>query len=53
MVDEIHAKELQLNKADVGDSEAQFLGLNLSISNDNISLQKFMTGGMTLILILC
>ena len=38
MVDRIYPVELQLNKANSSDTEAPFLGLNLSISNDAVSI---------------
>ena len=34
MVSQIYPSELQLNKASTSDTEAAFLGLHLSISND-------------------
>ena len=34
MVDQIYPIELQLNKANSSDTEAPFLDLNLSITND-------------------
>ena len=37
----IYAKELQLNKTNSSDSEALFLDLNLSISNDIISTKIY------------
>ena len=42
MVSQIYPSELQLNKANASDTEATFLDLHLSISND-IVLPKFMT----------
>ena len=49
MVTQIYPSELQLNKANTSDTEAAFLDLHLSISND-IVLQKFMINVKTLIL---
>ena len=37
MVSQIYPSELQLNKANTSDTEAAFLGLPLSISNDIVS----------------
>ena len=37
MVSQIYPSELQLNKANTSDSEAAFLDLHLSISNDIVS----------------
>ena len=37
MISQIHPSELQLNKANTSDTEATFLDLHLSISNDNVS----------------
>ena len=37
MVSQIYPSELQLNKANSSDTEAAFLDLHLSISNDNVS----------------
>ena len=37
MVNQIYPHELQLNKAKTSDSEAPFLDLHLSISNDFVS----------------
>ena len=37
MVDQIHATELQLNKAYSSDTETPFLGLDLSIANCMVS----------------
>ena len=37
MVGQIHPTELQLNKANSSDTEAPFLDLNLSITNDIVS----------------
>ena len=51
MVSQIYASELQLNKANTSDTEAAFLTLNLSISND-VFQPKFMINATTLILIL-
>ena len=49
MVSQIYPSELQLNKANASDTEAAFLDLHLSISND-IVLPKFMIIVTTLIL---
>ena len=49
MVSHIYSSELQLNKANTSDTEATFLDLHLSISND-IVLPKFMINVTTLIL---
>ena len=49
MVSQIYPSELQLNKAKTSDTEAAFLDLHLSISDD-IFLPKFMINVMTLIL---
>ena len=51
MVNQIHQPELQLNKADISDTEAPFLDLHLSIYNGFVS-SKFMINVITLILIL-
>ena len=37
MVSQIYSSELQLNKANTSDTEAAFLDLHLSISNDILS----------------
>ena len=50
MVNRIYPPELQLNKANISDTEAPFLDLHLSISNGLFHL-KFMISAMTLILI--
>ena len=50
MVGQIYPTELQLNKANSSDTEAPFLDLNLSITNDIVFSLKFMTNGMILIL---
>ena len=50
MVNRIYPSELQLNKANVSDTEASFLDLHLSIS-DILSRLKFMINDMILILI--
>ena len=52
MVNHIYPSELQLNKANVSDTEASFLDLHLSISDDFVNTKKFLINGMTLILIL-
>ena len=49
MVSQIYPSELQLSKANTSDTEATFLDLHLSISND-IVLPKFMINLTTLIL---
>ena len=49
IVSYIYPSELQLNKANTSDTEATFLDLQLSISND-IVLPKFMINVTTLIL---
>ena len=49
MVSQIYPSELQLNKANTSDTEAAFLDLYLSISNDIVST-KFMINVTTLIL---
>ena len=49
MVSQIYPSELQLNKANTSDTEAAFLDLHLSISND-IVLPKFIINVTTLIL---
>ena len=38
MVSQIYPSELQLNKANISDTEAAFLDLHLSISNDIVSI---------------
>ena len=48
MVGQIYPSELQLNKANTSDTEAAFLDLHLSISND-IVLPKFIINVTTLI----
>ena len=48
MVSQIYTSALQLNKANTSDTEAAFLDLHLSISNDIVS--KFMIHVTTLIL---
>ena len=50
LCDRRHAypSELQLNKANVSDTEASFLHLHLSIS-DGFVKTKFLTNGMTLV----
>ena len=47
MISQIYPLELQLNKANASDTEAAFLDLHLSISND---IPKFMINVTTLIL---
>ena len=49
MVSQIYPSELQLNKANTCDTDAAFLDLHLSISNDIVSA-KFMINVTTLIL---
>ena len=49
MVSQIYPSELQLNKANTSDTEATFLDLHLSISND-LFIPKFMINVTTLIL---
>ena len=49
IVCQIYPSELQLNKGNTSDTEAAFLDLHLSISND-IVLPKFMINVTTLIL---
>ena len=51
MVNFIYSSPLQLNKANVADTEASFLDLDLSIS-DSFVKTKILINGMTLILIL-
>ena len=41
MVGQIYASELQLNKANTSDTEAPFLDLHLSISNDIVSTKIY------------
>ena len=41
MVSQIHHSELQLNKANTSDTEAAFLDLHLSISNDIVSTKIY------------
>ena len=41
MVSQIYPSELQLNKANTSDTEAVFLGLHFSISNDIISTKIY------------
>ena len=41
MVSQIYPSELQLNKANVSDTEAAFLDLHLSISNDIVSTKIY------------
>ena len=49
MISQIYPSELQVNKANTSDTEAAFLDLHLSISND-IVLPKSMINVTTLIL---
>ena len=41
MVSQIYPSELQLNKANTSDTEAAFLDLHLSISNDTVSTKIY------------
>ena len=41
MVSQIYPSELQLNKANISDTEAPFLDLHLSISNDTVSSKTY------------
>ena len=41
MVSQVHPSELQLNKAKTSDTEAAFLDLLLSISNDIVSTKIY------------
>ena len=41
MVSQIYPSELQLKKANTSDTEAAFLDLHLSISNDNVSTKIY------------
>ena len=41
MVSQIYPSELQLNKANTSDTEAVFLDLHLSISNDKVFTQIY------------
>ena len=43
IVSQIHPSELQLNKANTSDTEAAFLDLHLSISNDIVSTKIYDT----------
>ena len=52
MVSHIYPSELQLNKANVSDTEASFLDLHLSISDGFVKTKIFLINGITLILIL-
>ena len=52
MVNRIYPSELQLNKANVSDTEALFLDLHLSIPDGFILRLKFIINEMILILIL-
>ena len=51
MVDRIHPKELQLNRANSSNTEAPFLDLNLCIYLMVQFPPKFMTNGTILILV--
>ena len=44
MVSQIYPSELQLNKANTSDTEAAFLDLHLSISNDIVSTKIYDKG---------
>ena len=50
MVSQIHPPELQLEKANTSDTEAAFVDLHLSISNDIVSTKIYDYNVMTLIL---
>ena len=52
MVNRMHPAVLQLNKANVSDTEAAFLDLNLSFNNDTVFTKLYMINRMILILIL-
>ena len=41
MISQIYPSELQLNKANTSDTEAAFLDLHLSISNDYVSTKIY------------
>ena len=41
MISQIHSSELQFNKASTSDTEATFLDLHLSISNDIVSIKIY------------
>ena len=41
MVSQIHPSELQLNKTNTSDTEAAFLDLHLSVSNENVSTKIY------------
>ena len=41
MVSQIYPSELQLNKANTSDTEAEFVDLHLSISNDIVSTKIY------------
>ena len=41
MVSQLYPSELQLNKANTSDTEASFLDLHLSISNDIVSIKIY------------
>ena len=41
MVSQIYPSELQLNKANASDTEAAFIDLHLSISNDIVSIKIY------------
>ena len=41
MVSQIYPSELQLNKANISDTEALFLDLHLSISNGIVSIKIY------------
>ena len=41
IVSQIYPLELQINKANASDTEAAFLGMHLSISNDIVSIKIY------------
>ena len=41
MVSQVYPSELQLNKANISDTEASFLGLHVSISNDIVTTKIY------------
>ena len=51
MVNQIYPPELQLNKANISDTEAPFLDLQIFLLQMDSFLLKFMISAMTLILI--
>ena len=44
MVNQIYPPELQLNKANISDTEAPFLDLHLSVANGFVSSKKVQVG---------